>query len=244
MITIIIDNRETKLFNLLTERDLDIYKNTITIKKEQLNIGDIAIHFNHDGADYSHIYERKTVSDLQASIKDGRYKEQKARLKASNPTTINYLIEGDSITSVKNKNKQKMITSAYLNSIYRDGINVFFCEDANDSATFLLLVATKIIEKPTNFISGSGKSDNSDYIDICKIKTEKNKNIDKNTCYLLQLSQIPSISKEIAKNICSHYPSLMELMFALKETENKVELLMKIDKIGKTKAITIINFLC
>jgi len=219
MISIIVDNRESKLFGLLIERDLDIYNDKIVIKKEQLNVGDIIINFSYENNDYSFFYERKTVADLLASIKDGRYKEQKARLKASNPTTINYLIEGDTITSMKNKNNQKMITSAYLNSIYRDGINVFFCNDTNDSATFLLLIATKIADKPFNFINNNDcRNSDENYIDVCKIKTEKNKNIDKTTCYLLQLSQIPSISKEIAKNINNHYSSLMELMDALNKT--------------------------
>ena len=191
MIKIIIDNREKQLYTNIKERDLDIYKDKIEINVEQLDIGDIHIYFSYNDNNYLYIYERKTSNDLISSIKDGRYKEQKLRLKASNAISINYLIEGDSITSIKNKN--------------------------NDNT--------------------------ANYIDNCKIKTEKNKNIDKYTCYLLQLSQIPSISKEIAKNISSIYPSLSILLKTLNDSDDKIGLLMKIDKIGKTKAITIINYL-
>jgi len=237
-LTIIIDNRETSLYSTIIERDLDIYKDKIIIEKKQLDIGDIHIIFN----DNIYIYERKTVNDLIASIKDGRYKEQKARLKASNATTLNYIIEGDSLTSIKNQKNQKILTSSYYHSIYRDNINLFFTSNVNDTVTFLLLLATKIIDKPDNFNHKNNEDDN-DYIDICKIKTQKNKNITKDVCYLLQLSQIPGISKEIAQNISLVYPNLFSLLTALNNSNNKIELLMNIKLIGKTKANTIIDYL-
>lgn len=239
---IIVDSREKSLFGILKDRDLDIYDGKIEILKEQLDIGDIHLSFSHNDNNYLYIYERKTNSDLIASIKDGRYKEQKLRLMASGANSLNYIIEGNMITSLKNKNNQKMVSGAYIHSIYRDKINVIFTSDLEDTSTFLLLMASKIIDKPEYFI-GINNNDSHNYIDYCKIKTEKNKNIDKNTCYLLQLSQIPSISKEIAKNISNKYPSLVSLISALNESEDKIGLLMKIDKIGKTKAATIIEYL-
>lgn len=239
---IIVDSREKSLFGILKDRDLDIYSDKIEILKEQLDIGDIHLSFSHNDNNYLYIYERKTNTDLIASIKDGRYKEQKLRLMASGANSLNYIIEGDMITSLKNKNNQKITTGAYIHSIYRDKINVIFTFDLDDTSTFLLLMASKIIDKPEYFI-GINNNDSHNYIDYCKIKTEKNKNIDKNTCYLLQLSQIPSISKEIAKNISNQYPSLVSLISALNQSEDKIGLLMKIDKIGKTKAATIIEYL-
>ncbi len=186
---IIVDSREKSLFGILKDRDLDIYDGKIEILKEQLDIGDIHLSFSHNDNNYLYIYERKTNSDLIASIKDGRYKEQKLRLMASGASSLNYIIEGDMITSLKNKNNQKITTGAYIHSIYRDKINVIFSSDLEDTSTFLLLMASKIIDKPEYFIgsfSNSSDVNSHNYIDYCKIKTEKNKNIDKNTCYLLQ----------------------------------------------------------
>ena len=239
-VQIIVDSRETKLFSLLTERDLDIYKDNISIQKEQLELGDIHIIFN----EITYIYERKTVNDLMSSIKDGRYKEQKNRLLA-NSFNNNYIIEGDTITSNKNFKNQKTLTSVYLNSIYRDKINVFFTTNIDDTATFLLLLVSKIIEKPENYLNENNKIP-QDYIDVCKIKSQKNKNIDKDTCYLLQLSQIPNISKEIAKKIKEIYPTMSSLIKALEEQpdeKSKISLLTKIDKIGNQKATLIIDYL-
>lgn len=239
-VQIIVDSRENKLFSILTERDLDIYKDNINIQKEQLELGDIHIKFN----DIIFIYERKTVNDLLSSIKDGRYKEQKNRLLA-NSTNNNYIIEGDTITSNKNFKNQKVLTSVYLNSIYRDKINVFFTNNIDDTATFILLFVSKIIEKPENYLNDNSGI-NLDYIDICKIKSQKNKNIDKETCYLLQLSQIPGISKEIAKKIKEIYPNISILIKSLEEQpdlKSKISLLTKIEKIGNQKASLIIDYL-
>lgn len=239
-VQIIVDSRETKLFSLLTERDLDIYKDNISIQKEQLELGDIHIIFN----EITYIYERKTVNDLLSSIKDGRYKEQKNRLLA-NSFNNNYIIEGDTITSNKNFKNQKTLTSIYLNSIYRDKINVFITTNIDDTATFLLLLVSKIIEKPENYLNENNKI-SQNYIDVCKIKSQKNKNIDKDTCYLLQLSQIPNISKEIAKKIKEIYPTMSSLIKALEEQpdeKSKISLLTKIDKIGNQKATLIIDYL-
>ena len=243
-VQIIVDSRETKLFSLLIERDLDIYKDNISIQKEQLELGDIHIIFN----EITYIYERKTVNDLLSSIKDGRYKEQKNRLLA-NSSNNNYIIEGDTITSNKNFKNQKTLTSIYLNSIYRDKINVFFTTNIDDTATFLLLLVSKIIEKPENYLNSNSdynSNSNKEYIDVCKIKSQKNKNIDKDTCYLLQLSQIPNISKEIAKKIKEIYPTMSSLIKALEEQSDekaKISLLTKIDKIGNQKATLIIDYL-
>jgi ERCC4-type nuclease len=234
---IIIDNRETSLYNNMIERDLDKFE--IKISKKQLEIGDIHIIFN----DNIYVYERKTMNDLISSIKDGRYKEQKLRLLSDQSfNNINYIIEGSDIISSNNNHNQELLTSIYYNSIYRDNINVFFTKNINDTITFILLLATKIIKKPENFIKEKQQL-STNYIDNCKIKTKKCDNIDKDTCYLLQLSQIPGISKQIAKNIKDIYPTMILLLKTLETSSEPSKLLMKIDNIGQQKANKIIEYL-
>lgn len=237
MLNIYIDSREQQLYNNIIERDLDKYKDNITIIKKQLELGDIIIEFN----DIQMIFERKTMNDLLSSITDGRYKEQKMRL-LNNFTNINYLIEGTDIISSNNINKQQLLTSVYYHSIYRDNIKIFFNKNLNDTITFLLLLSTKIIDNPDNFKSSSQNSQNS-YIDTCKIKSKKIDNIDKETCYLLQLAQIPGISKEIAKNIKDKYPSMTILLTTLNSSTNPNKILEDIPNIGQKKANKIIEYL-
>ena len=187
------------------------------------------------------IFERKTMNDLLSSINDGRYKEQKMRL-LSNHNNINYLIEGTDIISSNNINKQQLLTSVYYHSIYRDNIKIFFNKNLNDTITFLLLLSTKIIDNPDNFKTSQNSISNN-YIDTCKIKSKKIDNIDKETCYLLQLSQIPGISKEIAKNIKDKYPSMTILLNTLNNSPNPNKILEDIPNIGQKKANKIIEFL-
>ncbi len=231
---IIIDNRETVLYNNMIERDMDKYD--IKITKKQLEIGDIHIIFN----DNTYVYERKTMTDLISSVKDGRYKEQKLRLLTAYNNNVNYIIEGTDIIASNNNHHQELLTSIYYNSIYRDNIKVFFTKNINDTITFILLLCTKIINKPDNF---NKRELSTEYIDNCKIKTKKIENIDKETCYLLQLSQIPGISKQIAKNIKDIYPSMNILLKTLNENENPAKLLMQISNIGQQKANKIIEYL-
>jgi ERCC4-type nuclease len=238
MLKIIIDSRETNLYNNIIERDLDKYVDKITIVKQQLEIGDIHIQMD----DLIYVYERKTINDLLSSVKDSRYKEQKSRL-LSNYKNVNYIIEGSDIIASNNLHNQNLLTSIYFNSTYRDNIKIFFTKNINDTITFLLMLSTKIIDKPHNFILNETQKTEPDYIDICKIKSKKSDNIDKETCYLLQLSQIPNISKQIAKNIKDVYPTMKILINTLATSENPNELLMKIPNIGKQKAIKIIEYL-
>ena len=77
---IIIDERENILYDKcieLKQTHAEDYP-SITITKTMLAIGDISI-ITDDKKDIT-IIERKTLADLLASIKDGRYEEQSYRL--------------------------------------------------------------------------------------------------------------------------------------------------------------------
>jgi hypothetical protein len=104
-----------------------------------------------------------------------------------------------------------------------------------------------MVDKPDNFKKQSKEDKEQkepiEYIDVCKIKSKKISNIDKDTCYLLQLSQIPTISKQLAKNIKEVYPNL-KLLLAILEDEKRIEILMKISGIGLNKANKIVEYLC
>jgi ERCC4-type nuclease len=90
-----VDVRESDLLQQINQLiiNVPIFKN-IVVKSEVLPIGDIIIA---DDKEDKLIIERKSVSDLLASIKDGRYEEQSYRLNGSEYHNHNivYLIEGD-----------------------------------------------------------------------------------------------------------------------------------------------------
>jgi len=237
MLKIIIDNREINLLNKIKERDLDIYKDKINIENINLELGDIKIIFN----DIEYIFERKTLIDLNQSIIDGRYKEQKNRL-LSNYKNITYIIEGDDIIKSVMRNDKK-ISSVYINSIYRDKINIIFTKNVFETTTFILTLCTKFIDNPDKY---KNIENNIEYIDTIKIKSQKIKNITPDNCFILQLSQIPTISSKIATNISNKYLSMNSLIISINNCSNnneKIKLLSQIEKVGNEKAKKILEYM-
>ena len=118
---IIIDSREQKLISNFPENE------TTTAS---LFLGDVAITDDDDNVIL--IFERKTLSDLKASVFDGRYKEQKKRLTENfSNRQIMYLIEGFQ----KFDKLDEILLSSLIHSIFRDNINVLFTKDPADTAT-------------------------------------------------------------------------------------------------------------
>jgi len=256
----IIDSRENSVYDDITDRDLDIYKEKIEIVRESICIGDIHIKFNNN----IYIFERKTAKDLISSIHDGRYREQKARMLSTyNQKYLSYIIEEDDILSSKIYSKNKsMVQGAYINTLFRDNIRILFTKNIGETVTLLLSIAIKMIEHPKKFamISEISQGTCQDtcqethqasqllstqpvYTDFIKLKKKKIDNIDINTCYIMQLSQIPHISNIIAKNIAKIYPNMIELITKLNDCEDKIKELCKIDGVGKEKAGTVIKYL-
>ena len=91
-----------------------------TFKEITPNVGDIWIG-DISGAILQAggvILERKTVNDLEASILDGRYSEQRGRLLAyanEHKVAIGYIIEG----SMDNRNDTRLTSSALLKHMTR-----------------------------------------------------------------------------------------------------------------------------
>ena len=84
-----VDNREPKeMISILKSR-------LKTVELDNLDIGDFVIKTEAD--EIIMIFERKSLADLVASVKDGRYTEQSFRLSECpiNNHNIYYIIEGN-----------------------------------------------------------------------------------------------------------------------------------------------------
>lgn len=235
IMNIYIDNRETKLIDVFRSK----YPDTPIISKP-LEIGDILIA--HDEGGIALIFERKTERDLDASIKDGRYREQKVRLLHSHPSThCTYIIENPSKWV-----PQAMSTSVYqgaiIHTMYRDGMHIVYTKNIEETADWIHAVSEKVREKPEKF----GGNGSANYIDHVKIKRRKIENVDRNTCYLLQWAQIPGISSKLAQQIVSVYPSWSHFyreMMTLGNDQERVHTIAKISGIGPKKAQHIWEYL-
>ena len=218
-----IDTREKSLIETFKE-----YYPTIPISVEQLDIGDVIIT-----NDYCNILiERKTICDVLASIKDGRWKNQKQRILDNYDKSL-YIIENDDIF-----NNDRRLSSAYINTLLRDRIPIIFTNSISNTAKAIKVIYDKLIDNPSRFV----KKETS-YVNTVKTKTTKIENIDKKNCFILQLCQIPMINQKIASKIAEEHNSMKDFIATLEGWENPSEYLQAIDSIGVKKAEKIIEYL-
>ena len=144
-----VDNRENELLGHIKQLVLfiPIFKQ-IKIVTENLPLGDFIIA---DEKEDKIIIERKTISDLLASIKDGRYDEQSYRLNGLNHHNHNviYLIEGDvnkANNRFKSDNKTEKLTaySAMFSLNYFKGFSVFRTFTMEETALMICNMTYKL----------------------------------------------------------------------------------------------------
>tara|TARA_Y100000389_G_C17463244_1_gene523385 strand:+ start:2745 stop:3434 length:690 start_codon:yes stop_codon:yes gene_type:complete len=227
MTSIIVDTRENALYNEIISRDMEDYE--IKIEKKQLEIGDIIISNQFTNI----IIERKTHNDIIASVKDGRYHEQKSRLLSLENTQILYLFEKSYVLQEDN-----MLQGVILNTLLRDNIHILFTKNIEDTATLLLTICVRLCKKPDSYIFKA-----NDYSMNLQMKIKKIDNIDHKTCFILQLGQIPSISNKIANIIALKHENMKDFLNHLNSIENKTDYLETFEKIGKKKAEIILEYL-
>ena len=243
MLELVYDSRETKLKPLLEENK----KESITLTEKYLDLGDII--FKNDNNEIL-IIERKTLSDLYSSIQDGRYKEQKIRLLNNySKSQIVYIIEGNIPSqNIKFfKNSKSITDGALLNMAFRDKLTVIRTKDINDTCNILYSIGSKIIKHPEFFNNTNIK--NIPYLDTIKIS--KKDNMNPKLCNIVQLSQIPGVSKLMAHTIIEKYGSIYNLLCEYQKLgdnlKDKIELLKNIQlknrKLGPTISKRVYEYL-
>lgn len=231
-----VDNREGDIKKIFTAK----YPH-INVSYENLVHGDFTIDV--DG-NLIVLVERKTLSDLAASIKDGRYHNQKSRLLETYPhTIIYYLIEGkfdfdDSDGSMfMNGISKKGIVSAVINMMVRDKIKVIWTNNMSETVSFLLAVISRVTEDPSKYTDDTKQN-------VQIVHKNKSSSITRDNFFEIQLCQVPDVSSKTAKAISSHFNRSMKDFYdklgGLDEQE-KLKLLKDIyieDNSGKKRRIS------
>jgi len=220
-----IDNREQDLIKLVNQLILTIpaFKE-LQVAVEVLPLGDIILTENESD---KVVIERKSVADLLASIKDGRYEEQSYRLNGiqghANHNTI-YLIEGD-VNKINNmKNERMMAYSAMFSLNYYKGFSVFRTFTIDETALFICNTAAKMIKTTDKsayyqikFLQNADgdtvadkPQDTKDYVGL--VKTVKKDNITPDNIAEIMLCQIPGISAATAISIMEKFKTLSILI--------------------------------
>jgi len=238
-----VDNREVEVLAQLKQLILiPVFKN-IQIIIENLPIGDFIIA---DEKEEKIIIERKTINDLLASIKDGRYNEQSYRLNGLTQHNHNiiYLIEGDinKVNRFKSDSKVEKLTlySAMFSLNYYKGFSVFRSFNMEETANIICNMAYKIekdltkkafyqnkiaVEEScdttpsiiTTDDSEEAQATDKDYVGV--VKKVKKDNITPDNIGEIMLCQIPGISSVTALAIMEKYKTIPDLIKEL-ETNN------------------------
>lgn len=220
---LLVDNREPKdMISLLKSR-------LQNVELGNLDIGDYIIKTDDDRPVM--IFERKSISDLIASIKDGRYTEQSFRLGQVpiNNHNIFYIIEGNMMNfCLKNKEPvQKMVFSSMLSISYKKGFSLLHTNGPIETVEFLVRFMEKLSTEKLVFDNSietnapvivQGETENVAYSSV--LKTAKKAHITKENIGEIMLSQIPGLSMTVAQTIMSEYKTINNLIIALTENNN------------------------
>jgi ERCC4-type nuclease len=228
---LIVDNREPKEIITILQSRIE------NISLENLELGDYVIQ-NSDNQPVM-IFERKSLSDLIASIKDGRYNEQSLRLSECevNNRNIYYIIEGNTMNFCNRQNEttQKMLFSSMLSISSKKGFSLLNTNGFIETAEFIVRFYNKVsTEKPLQ----QDQLENTEIKYSNVIKTSKKANITKNNINEIMISQIPGISSVVAGAIMEKYSNIINLVNSLKNDPNcldnfKINSNNKERKIGK-----------
>jgi len=224
---LLIDLREpNSLVNLIISLNEAETKNKITIIQKNLDNGDYVFYDEINDKPLL-IVERKSLSDLESSIKDGRYKEQSFRLNELpiHNHNIIYLLEG-AIINYKEVAFRSTLYSTLFSLNYYKGFSVINTLNQIETATMLMAFGSKLMRenKPcfyseyvTNVSSVSNSTENNCENYIATLKTSKKSHINRENIFQLMLMQIPGISSASASALSNEYKTMENLLQSLKD---------------------------
>jgi ERCC4-type nuclease len=260
-----VDTRERELIGML-KHFLEIMPacKGVSLVIKPLELGDIIL--SYQGSEKV-IIERKSVGDLAASIKDGRYEEQGYRLNGNSMPNHNivYLIEGDvnKVNSFKSKIDKMTLYSAMTSILLFKGFSIMRSSNMEESAIMICNMAYKIEKSvadgkqfyykeqvlvnnevtsevvETNTSTIPIPMDKPDEKDYCAVvKRVKKENITKENIGEIMLCQIPGISSITALAIMKKYNNLPNLVNQLKENKDCLKDLDYTNASGQTRKIS------
>lgn len=156
------------------------------------------------------VFERKSYTDLKASMSDGRYREQKARYLKLPKGMMYYLLEAND-PQFKSLDKKQFL-GMYVHTMVRDGLPVFHTSSLEDTFAFLVKIGQTIEEFGIKGLE-------------CPVETTqiKKKKVEGKEVYKQQLCCFPGISSVKADAILAVYPNMASLIEAVKAGNFKVK---------------------
>lgn len=202
-VAVVVDVRERALVEALRRSHPGL-----EIEVAALDVADAELRA--DGARV--LVERKTLADLAASIKDGRYAEQKQRLRAAMTDPgcrVVVALETPRFSFDDAKGgghglRHSALVSAVVNTQLRDGMPVFQTSGVDETAALLAALARRLAKDPTAWRAEAAASDSVAEYRPCVVKACRRENLDPETAFRMQLCTVPNVSWKTADAIASH----------------------------------------
>ena len=200
--SLILDNRERELIKLLPDATV-----------QQLPVGDAWIgSLDISGAV---VIERKSVADLEASLLDGRYREQRTRLLAfcaERGASPMYIIEGE-LDRLAGRMTKEALQKVLNRLMMRYKVAVWRTESVEDTARSVTLIGEQLVEEPGVFIAQT-----LSYTDVQSFTKKGNKE-DPKVFAMAVLQQCTGISVGGAKAILEGTGGTLEGVMAAHEKQ-------------------------
>jgi ERCC4-type nuclease len=209
------------------------------------------------------IIERKSLRDLAASIKDGRYEEQSYRLNGLpiHNHNIVYLVEGDvnKFNVFKDRMEKLTLYSAMVSLNFYKGFSVNRSFNVEESALIICNMAHKIgkceadgksmFYRPLENVSEKQEPNSEeldptlgqplDKVDYCTVaKKVKKDNVTPQNIGEIMLSQIPGVSSTTAIAIMNKFGTLQNLVMNINKNANCLKDLSYTSGKGQTRKIS------
>lgn len=228
-----IDNREHKLKDHLQELIKADEKLSIEVVLQNLECGDFILEY--EGTPVI-VIERKTLADLVASIKDGRYRSQKARLvEAFGREKVLYVVEGDydycqtKPCYVEGMDKYSVLSSI-INTLLRDGIRLVSTKNMTDTMDFLMCLLVRFTKDPNKYVACGTGGASSSAVGGAEMPITKGKVFTKQDLFFHQLCQVPGISSKTANAFVKRFDSMCNFyqVISEKSEEEKLKILKSV----------------
>ena len=212
-----LDNRESDLIRMAESQA------PAPFDVKQLPVGDIWIGMTPDGniSENGLVAERKSIRDLEASILDGRYREQRGRILAfchENKTQPLYILEG-SLSSLTGRLQKKALLKFINRLVFRYQIPVIQTAHTGETFEAVTALVEQWQEDPTALQRTTELVKVSDGIHIHK----KSNAADPTQFTISTLAQCPGVSVKMAEHIVAALGGLKEIMAAATEDIENVK---------------------
>jgi ERCC4-type nuclease len=209
-----IDTRERELIQILQAPEINVV---------QLPVGDIWIGINEQNriSEGGLMIERKSIRDLEASILDGRYREQKGRLLAAChefKSQAMYIIEG-SLSSATGRLTKKALMKILNRLIFHYQIPVMQTASIQETAELVQTLMEQWKEDPTS-LQRTTETKNMTYGIHIQKKTNAS---DPKQFAICCLAQCPGVSVKAAEQLIETFGSFQGVLQSSQEQIEQVK---------------------